>query len=71
VTVGNAQVLIEKMPAAYLGSALVCVGDPAPNAIAQGAATVLVGGIPAARNGDLTMHGGTLVATQGTVLIGV
>lgn len=70
VTGGNAQVLIEAQPAAYVGSSIVCAGDPAQNAVAQGAATVLIGGKPAARHGDLTLHGGTLTATQGTVLVG-
>jgi len=32
--------------------------------------TVLIGGMPAARMGDLTAHGGTIVLGLPTVLIG-
>jgi len=38
--------------------------------IALGSFTVLVGGMPAARLGDLTAHGGTIVLGCFTVLIG-
>jgi uncharacterized Zn-binding protein involved in type VI secretion len=46
----------------------VCVGPP--DAIAQGSATVLIGGVPAARMGDATAHGGTIVLGMPTVMIG-
>jgi uncharacterized Zn-binding protein involved in type VI secretion len=46
----------------------VCVGPP--DMIVKGSATVLVGGLPAARIGDTTVHGGTIVMGFPTVLIG-
>jgi len=36
----------------------------------MGSATVLIGGVPAARLGDSTAHGGTIVLGCFTVLIG-
>ena len=45
-----------------------CVGPP--DVIAMGAFTVLIGGQPAARIGDLTAHGGNIVAGCPTVIIG-
>ena len=41
-----------------------------PDVIALGSFTVLIGGQPAARMGDLTAHGGTIVLGLPTVLIG-
>jgi uncharacterized Zn-binding protein involved in type VI secretion len=38
--------------------------------IAIGSTTVLIGGQPAARMGDLTAHGGSIVTGLPTVLIG-
>jgi uncharacterized Zn-binding protein involved in type VI secretion len=38
--------------------------------IALGSFTVLVGGMPAGRLGDLTAHGGTIILGCFTVLIG-
>jgi uncharacterized Zn-binding protein involved in type VI secretion len=70
VVSGNATVLVGGVPAAHVGSAVVCSGVPAPNAVAVGSATVLVGGLGVARLGDATAHGGVLVPTQGTVLVG-
>jgi len=46
----------------------VCVGPP--DVIALGSFKVLIGGQPAARLGDLTAHGGTVVMGYPTVLIG-
>jgi len=43
-----------------------CV-SPAPNGLAQGSPTVLIGGVPAARVGDLTMHGQPAVPGPGSV----
>lgn len=70
VVSGNPTVLVGGVPAAHVGSVIVCSGVPAPNAVATGSGTVLVGGVGAARLGDATAHGGVLVATQGTVLVG-
>ena len=41
-----------------------------PDVIAVGSFTVLIGGQPAARMGDLTAHGGTIIMGLPTVLIG-
>jgi uncharacterized Zn-binding protein involved in type VI secretion len=56
------------MPAAVAGDMLVCTGPP--DVIVQGSATVLIGGKPAARQGDMTAHGGVIVAGFPTVQIG-
>jgi uncharacterized Zn-binding protein involved in type VI secretion len=44
-----------------------CVGPP--DVIAMGSPTVLIGGLPAARMGDPTAHGGTIVLGFPTVII--
>jgi uncharacterized Zn-binding protein involved in type VI secretion len=67
-------VLIGSRPAAVANSApggIVCV-SPAPNGIAQGSTTVLIGGYPAARVGDISMHGTPMAPGPGclTVIIG-
>ncbi|QEO14108.1 type VI secretion protein [Agromyces intestinalis] len=67
-------VLIAGMPAAVangMPGGIVCV-SPAPNGIAQGSATVMIGKFPAARVGDLTMHGTPIAPGPGapTVIIG-
>ena len=63
-------------PAARLTDMHVCpmvtvlvphVGGPI---VAPGAITTLIGGMPAARMGDLTAHGGAIVLGLPTVLIG-
>lgn len=46
----------------------VCTGPP--DAIAKGSATVMIGGLPAARMGDNTVHGGMIVMGCVTVMIG-
>jgi len=61
-------VLICKLPAAVLGDNCTCVGPPAT--IVKGSATVMIGGKPAARIGDNTAHGGSIVTGCATVLIG-
>ena len=65
---GVPTVLIEKMPAAVVGDSLTCVGPP--DTIAMGSATVMIGGKPAARMGDTTAHGGSIVLGAPTVMIG-
>ncbi|MHC4229314.1 MAG: PAAR domain-containing protein, partial [Planctomycetota bacterium] len=45
-----------------------CAGPP--DAIVKGSMTVLIGNRPAARMGDSTAHGGTIVAGFPTVMIG-
>jgi len=56
------------MPAACVGDVAVCVGPP--DTIALGSFTVMIGGKPAARLGDMTAHGGTILAGAPTVMIG-
>jgi uncharacterized Zn-binding protein involved in type VI secretion len=45
-----------------------CVGPP--DVIVKGSMTVLVNNLPAARIGDMTAHGGSIVLGCFTVLIG-
>jgi len=56
------------MPAATVTHMCVCVGPP--DTIVKGSMTVLIQKKPAARMGDLTVHGGTIVVGAPTVLIG-
>jgi len=65
---GVPTVLIGKMPAAVATDNCVCVGPP--DTIVKGSATVMVGGKPAARLGDNTAHGGSIVLGMPTVMIG-
>jgi uncharacterized Zn-binding protein involved in type VI secretion len=65
---GAPTVLIGALPAAVLGDNAVCVGPP--DAIVKGSATVMICGKPAARMGDTTAHGGSIVAGLPTVMIG-
>jgi len=65
---GVPTVLIEKLPAAVIGDNCVCVGPP--DVIVKGSATVMIGGKPAARMGDSTAHGGTIVLGAASVIIG-
>lgn len=65
---GVPTVIIGKLPAAVVGDTLVCVGPP--DAIVSGSSSVMIGGRPAARMGDSTAHGGTVVLGCFTVMIG-
>jgi uncharacterized Zn-binding protein involved in type VI secretion len=56
------------MPQARVGDLCTCVGPPDP--IAKGSSSVMVGNMPAARLGDLTSHGGSIVLGAPTVMIG-
>jgi uncharacterized Zn-binding protein involved in type VI secretion len=56
------------MPAARVGDVATCVGPP--DVIAMGSFTVMIGGQPAARIGDLTAHGGAIALGCPTVNIG-
>jgi uncharacterized Zn-binding protein involved in type VI secretion len=47
---------------------LTCVGPP--DVIVMGSTSVLIGGRPAARQGDMTAHSGVIVAGLPTVQIG-
>src|SRR3981081_3240700 len=65
---GAPTVLISGLPAAGLGGR--CMGVGPPDTIILGSMTVLIGGQPAARMGDTTAHGGTIVLGCPTVIIG-
>ncbi|NOQ24873.1 MAG: type VI secretion protein, partial [Bacteroidales bacterium] len=45
-----------------------CVGPP--DTIIAGSGTVMIGGMPAARMGDSTAHGGSIILGCPTVMIG-
>lgn len=59
-------VLAGALPAAGMGSMVVCVGPP--DSVVMGAPTVLAGSMPIARMGDSCAHGGTVVVGQPTIL---
>jgi uncharacterized Zn-binding protein involved in type VI secretion len=61
-------VLTGSLPQARVTDMATCVGPP--DVIVLGSFTVLVSGLPAARLGDMTAHGGTIVVGLPTVLIG-
>ena len=61
-------VLIGSLPAATVGQPCICVGPP--DSIVTGSFTVFINSRPAARMGDMTAHGGTVVFGWPTVLIG-
>lgn len=65
---GVPTVLIEKLPASVIGDSCVCVGPP--DTIAKGSSSVIIGGKPAARLGDTTVHGGNIALGALTVIIG-
>ena len=65
---GQPNVLTCKMPQARITDTCTCVGPP--DMIAKGSSGVFVGGMPAARMGDNTAHGGVIVSGAPTVLIG-
>lgn len=61
-------VLTGGLPQARVTDMATCVGPP--DMIVKGSMTVLVNDLPAARIGDMTEHGGTIVMGCFTVLIG-
>jgi uncharacterized Zn-binding protein involved in type VI secretion len=61
-------VLTGSLPQARVTDMATCVGPP--DVIVLGSFTVLVSGLPAARLGDSTAHGGKIVFGLPTVLIG-
>ena len=65
---GVAVVIIGGLVAAVVGDSAVCVGPP--DSIVKGSATVSIGGRPAARMGDTTAHGGSLLLGCPKVMIG-
>ncbi len=65
---GCPTVLIGGLPAAVMGDMCVCVGPP--DSLLMASTSVLFGGKPAVRMGDSTIHGGTVIGGDPTVLIG-
>ena len=65
---GAPTVLTGKIPQARVTDKCVCVGPP--DVIVKGSIGVIVAKMPAARIGDLTVHGGSIVVGLPTVLIG-
>ncbi|WP_233559971.1 PAAR domain-containing protein [Oleomonas cavernae] len=61
-------VITAMMPQARVTDMCLCVGPP--DIIVLGSFTVLVNSLPAARIGDMTAHGGTIVLGAPTVIIG-
>jgi uncharacterized Zn-binding protein involved in type VI secretion len=61
-------VLIGGLPAARVTDMATCVGPP--DVIVLGSFTVLTMGMPQARIGDTTAHGGSIVLGFPTVLVG-
>lgn len=61
-------VLIGGLPAAVVTDICACAGPP--DSIVKGSATVMIGGKFAARQGDMTAHGGVIVSGLPTVQIG-
>lgn len=65
---GATTVIIGGLVASVVGDMATCVGPP--DSIVKGSATVMLMGRPAARLGDKTAHGGTIMLGLPTVLIG-
>ena len=68
VMMGSPNVFTGGIPQARATDMCTCMGPP--DTIIIGSATVLVNGLMAARVGDSTVHGGSLVVGLPTVLIG-
>ncbi len=68
LVVGAMNVLTCFVPQATVTKNMTCVGPP--DLVAKGSMTVLVGNMPAARIGDMSGHGGSVVAGAPTVMIG-
>jgi uncharacterized Zn-binding protein involved in type VI secretion len=68
IVTGSPTMLTAEMPQARVTDMLVCVGPP--DMIVMASFTVFVDGLPAARLGDMTVHGGVIVTGEPTVLIG-
>jgi uncharacterized Zn-binding protein involved in type VI secretion len=70
ITSGASSVLIEEKLAAVAGAPCRCTGSASLNSISGGSSSVLIEGKPASRLGDATGHGGLIIESSATVLIG-
>src|SRR6266404_3530322 len=61
-------VLIGSIPAARVTDMATCVGPP--DVIVKASMTVITVGMPQARIGDMTAHGGVIIVGLPTVLVG-
>lgn len=61
-------VVIGGLLAARVTDLCTCVGPP--DTIVRGSMTVMINGLPAARIGDQTAHGGVITLGEFTVMIG-
>jgi len=68
IILGAPTVITGAVPQSRATDTCVCVGPP--DVIAKGSTSVFVCSLPAARIGDSTLHGGSIVAGCPTVLIG-
>lgn len=68
IVLGSFTVFTGMLPQARVSDMLICVGPP--DIIAKGSAGVFVNCLPAARLGDTTAHGGTIVGGFPMVMIG-
>lgn len=66
---GDPSVEIANLPAAVVGTPCTCA-VALPNVISKGSTSVTIGHRPAARFGDPTAHGGTILSGCSSVLIG-
>ena len=68
IILGSFTVFTGMLPQARVSDMLICIGPP--DIIAKGSAGVFVNCLPAARMGDSTVHGGTIVGGFPMVIIG-
>ncbi len=68
IVTGSADVLINGLPAATVGSLATCDGPPSE--VVQGCATIFINGKPAAHLGHLTSHGGFISTGSPNVIFG-
>jgi uncharacterized Zn-binding protein involved in type VI secretion len=66
--ISTVSVFVVSLPSVRVGDTAICNGPP--DTVITGSSTVFIEGKPAARMGDTTAHGGTIVAGSPTVLIG-
>lgn len=69
ISKGSPNVEVRYLKSARMSDQAVCVGPP--DAIMMGSPTVLMNHLPAARKGDITMHGGGIKLGEMTVDIGM